>query len=118
MWFRLALKMGRTVDELQSVMSSAEFGEWVAYYSIEPFGERIDDLRTGTVASVVANVNRGKDTKPYMPLDFIPWAKEPVDEAPPPAENIAALFGVNLTEARKSGNKQIIIHRSKSKRPD
>jgi hypothetical protein len=118
MWFRLALKMGRTVDELQRTMTSAEFGEWIAYYSIEPFGERIEDLRAGTVASTVANVNRGKDTRPYAPLDFIPWAKEPVEDKPPPAENIAAIFGVDLTEAKTSGKKQFIVRRAESKRPD
>jgi hypothetical protein len=104
--------MGRTVEELQNAMSSAEFGEWIAFSSIEPFGDNIEDLRTGITASVVANCNRSKDTPPYKPLDFIPWAQEPVVKSgPPPAEAIAALFGVNLTEAKASGKKQFIIHR-------
>lgn len=103
--------MGRTVAELQDAMTAAEFGEWIAFYSIEPFGERIEDLRTGITASVIANVNRAKDTPPYKASDFIPWAQEPVKTGPPPAEAIAALFGVNLTEAKSSGKKQFIIRR-------
>lgn len=112
MWFRLALKLGRTVDELQRSMSSAEFGEWIAYYSIEPFGDRMEDLRAGVVASVVANVNRGKDTPAFAPLDFVPWAQEPAKPAgPPPPEAMAAVFGVNLSEAKASGKKQFVIRR-------
>lgn len=108
LWFRLALKMGRTVAELQDAMSSAEFGEWIAYYSIEPFGERMDDLRAGVVSATIANVNRGKDTQPYKPLDFVPWAQEPEVKAKPSAEAMASLFGVNLTEAKKNGGTFII----------
>jgi hypothetical protein len=97
-------------------MSSAEFGEWKAYYSLEPFGDRIDDIRMGTVASVVANVNRGKDTPPYKPNDFIPWAQEtPEPQAevstPTPAAVAARAFGINLTEIKKSGNKTVVIKR-------
>lgn len=98
-------------------MSSAEFGEWKAYYSLEPFGDRIDDIRMGTVASVVANVNRGKDTQPYKPNDFIPWAQEPeVEEVKAPsAEAVAvSVFGINLAELKKNGTKQIVIRSPKS----
>jgi hypothetical protein len=112
MWFRLALKMGRTVAELQRSMSSAEFGEWVAFYSIEPFGDRIDDLRSGVIASTVANVNRGKDAPIVRPLDLIPWAQVPEPEKAAPApEVVAAVFGVNLTEAKASGKKTFVIKR-------
>jgi hypothetical protein len=103
--------MGRTVEELQNAMSSAEFGEWIAFYSIEPFGDRIEDLRAGVVASVVANVNRKASTPAYKPLDFIAWAQEPIKAGPPTAEAIASLFGVNLAEAKASGKKQFIIRR-------
>jgi hypothetical protein len=98
-------------------MSSAEFGYWKAFYSLEPFGDRIDDIRMGTVASVVANVNRGKDTPAYKPMDFIPWAQEPeveVEGNAPSAEALAvSVFGINLAEIKASGKKQIILHRGK-----
>jgi hypothetical protein len=47
----------------------------MAFYGMEPWGSHYDDLRTGTVASMLANINR--DTKvqrePFGALDFIPW---------------------------------------------
>ena len=101
-------------------MSSAEFGEWKAYYSIEPFGDRIDDIRMGTVASVVANVNRSKDTPPYKPLDFVPWVQEPQAEvsAPSPEAVAVTVFGINLAELKASGKKQLVIRRGKSTGPN
>jgi hypothetical protein len=114
MWFRLAKELGMSVRRCQQEISSAEFGEWIAFYSIEPFGDRYADLRAGVVASTVANVNRGKDTPPFSPLSLIPWAQEPKDDTPPPAEAVAAMFGVNLTEAKASGQKTFVIKRRAS----
>ena len=113
MWFRLALKLGCTVRELQARMSSSEFGEWVAFYSIEPFGDHIEDLRTGTLAALIANVNRAKDTPPYKPTDFIDWGYKPeVKSGPPSAEAMAiTVFGVNLAEAKAKGKRKLVIKR-------
>ena len=55
-----------------SEITSAQFAEWLAYSRVEPWGEDRDDLRTGIVASVIANSNRGKGKKPYKPQDFMP----------------------------------------------
>lgn len=114
-WFRLAKELHSTVADLQLRMSSAEFGEWKAYYSLEPFGDRIADIRMGTLASVIANVNRGKDTPPYKPNDFIPWAQEhevAIEDKAPSAEAIAvSVFGINLAEIKNSGAKSVTIKR-------
>jgi len=116
MWFRLAKELGMSVARCQLEISSAEFGEWIAYQALEPFGDRVADIRMGTIASVIANTNRGKDTPPFKPLDFVPWAAGPKQEsAPPPPEAIAAaVFGINLAELKANGTKQIVIRRSKS----
>lgn len=121
MWFRLALKLGSTVAELQDRMTSAEFGEWIAYYSLEPFGEIHDDIRMGTVASVIANCNRPSNTsKAFAPLDFMPWVKpDEVVKAPESAASraegeAARIFGINLTEIKASGKKQFVIRNPKS----
>ncbi len=55
-------------------MSSREFAEWLALYGMEPFGDARADLRSGIVASVIANVNRDpkKRRRPYKPEDFVP----------------------------------------------
>lgn len=44
----------------------------MAYYAIEPFGERAEWLRNGILASVIANAHRGKNSKTFKPEDFMP----------------------------------------------
>lgn len=53
--------------------------EWYVYYLAEPFGEERDDLRSGIVASVIANSNRDpkRHPKPYEPKDFMPNLGQP-----------------------------------------
>lgn len=118
MWFRLAKELGMSVRRAQAEIDSAEFGEWIAFYSLEPFGDRTADYRAGVVASTIANVNRGKDTPAFGPVDFIPWAQPPKDETPPQPEAVAALFGVNLTEAKASGERKIIIRTRQPRGPN
>lgn len=69
----MALSLGCTIRELQARMDSREFSEWMAYYGIEPWGEDRADLRSGILASITANINRKKNTKPYSPIDFMPY---------------------------------------------
>lgn len=75
--FRLALALGRTVDELSENLGYEEFLEWMEYYSFEPFGEWRADVRSGLVASVIANVNRDptKVPEPYTSEDFMLFNK-------------------------------------------
>lgn len=63
------------VAEMLQRMDSAELSEWMAYYQIEPFGERLADHRAGLVTAAIYNVNRPKNRKAYSPSDFMP--KEP-----------------------------------------
>jgi hypothetical protein len=58
-------------------ITSKQLTEWMAFYQIEPFGEERDDLRSGIVASVIANVNRGKNRKPFKPEEFMPYRERP-----------------------------------------
>lgn len=39
----------------------------MAFYSLEPFGPQAVNLNAGIVASVIANVNKGKDASPFEP---------------------------------------------------
>lgn len=74
-----------TVDELLHRISSRELSEWMAYYRIEPFGQEARWLRTGVIASTIANVNRNekKRSKPFEPSDFIPqFVKQAVTRKP------------------------------------
>ena len=87
-----------TVKEMLSRMDSRELAEWAAYYSVEPFGEERDDLRAGIVASVIANVNRGKSSKAYSPQDFMPYAKKERNEL----DEVMALKSFLLTKTKRN----------------
>ncbi len=67
-----------TRDELLDRMTAEEFYQWYMLEQLEPFGEYGAWLRTGVIASTLANINRGKDTSPFAPLDFMPEAYRPV----------------------------------------
>lgn len=46
--------------------------EWLAYYTVEPFGEYRADLRSAITSCVIANANRGKNKPPFKVADFMP----------------------------------------------
>jgi hypothetical protein len=64
--------MGMPVSELLSRTDSHELTEWMAYEQIDPFGEWRADWRAAMLASVMANIWRGKNTKATTPDDFMP----------------------------------------------
>jgi hypothetical protein len=71
MWHRVAALLGgRTITEWQQAMTHAEFVDWCAFYSLEPWGYEIDNWRTGVQAATVANAAGRK--KPRKPSDFYP----------------------------------------------
>lgn len=75
---RLCLALGCTLAELGERMTSQEFGLWIAYHQIEPFGEVRADLRAGIVASTVANYAgrmRTKEAGAAQPSEFMPFLK-------------------------------------------
>lgn len=62
------------MGQLLAEISSAELTEWQAFYDLEPFGDIRADLRSGIVASTLANV-MGDPKKPTSPKDFMPMLK-------------------------------------------
>jgi hypothetical protein len=66
--------LGRTVEELLDSLSASELAEWSAFYSLEPWGADAAFLRSGIIASLIANVNRDtkKKAEPFTPQDFMP----------------------------------------------
>lgn len=67
-----------TLAELGSRMSSAEFGLWLAFEKLEPFGPRQEELRAGQIAATIANGNRGRGSRePFTAADFFPSLREP-----------------------------------------
>lgn len=79
LWFTIAERLGgRTVEEWQQVMTSAEFTLWRAYHKQFPFGYDIDNFRMGSICSAVVNMApRGKNAKPVKPADFYPSQPKP-----------------------------------------
>ena len=62
--------LGIPVRELQHRVSAAEFAEYLAYFSVEPWpGERAD-INTGILASLLANIHKGSKQKYFEISDF------------------------------------------------
>lgn len=55
-------------------MPASEFFECMQYEQLEPFGGRRGDIQAGTVAAMVVNVNRTKESdKVWTYRDFFKW---------------------------------------------
>lgn len=74
--------MGIPIAELQERVSSREFAEYWAYFQLEPWGAEREDLRSGIVASTIANANRDpkKRARPFTPDQFMPDFDRPLDD--------------------------------------
>jgi hypothetical protein len=85
---RLALALGRSVDELLDSVTYRELTNWAAYYEAEPWGEWRADARTAQITAMLANVNRDpkKQPKPYSVQDFMMFTPK-VEQAAPKASN-------------------------------
>ncbi|WP_224031194.1 phage tail assembly protein T [Paraburkholderia caribensis] len=94
-------------------VSSAEYADWVALFTLEPWGGHIDDLRAGSLMSLIYNLNRSSEVSEACAADFTPWSgwhrSEPRARS---AEEIAAnAFGINLPELKSRGEQQIVLRR-------
>ncbi len=80
--FRLCLALGQLHPEhlLQS-LTSRQFAEWMAFYSLDPFGDQRADLRAGIVAATMNNRWRQKNENPMQPSEFMPF-KEVHEQTP------------------------------------
>jgi len=70
--FKLALRLGYTVNELQRKITSKELSEWMAFDCISPIGDERYDLNAATICTVLFNLNRG-ESLPKRPIDFMPY---------------------------------------------
>lgn len=70
-----------SVSRAQREIGSREFTEWMAFYSVEPFGPERLDLAAGIIAASYYETKRDpkKRSKPFTFKDFIPryaWEDE------------------------------------------
>lgn len=74
---RLALALHATQGELLDRLTSEELTEWMVYDAMEPIGQHRLDYGFGILSALVANVNRKKGGKPFRPIDFMPFLRDP-----------------------------------------
>lgn len=83
------------MDRLLAEIPAPLFDEWMAFYSLDPWGENRADFRIAQLTTRVYNYLRSAEEKPYSPVDFMPY----VDKPPPPSpeelqERLLAKFGL------------------------
>ena len=94
-------------------MSSPEFTEWMAFYSLEPWGNVQDEYQAGIVSATIANVNRKKGSKAYRATDFFPIRGEK-KKAQSQEELKSVLIGlVKSTKGKKRAKKKKRAKRKK-----
>ena len=91
--FQLALRLGRTVNELMSSMSAEEFEYWKAFSVFEPIGVLREDALFANVCKTLADLQ----VKNELTLrDFTVFNRnkaEPEPDIEQVMRNIKALFG-------------------------
>ena len=76
------MSLGCSRRELLGSLTARELAEWMAYEMLEPFGAPAHAFNAGVVASTLGNVNRARDSEPFVPEDFTPQIyRKPKDEA-------------------------------------
>jgi len=90
-------------------MPATELTEWALFYEQHPFGEFRADLRSGIVASTIAQVNGNKNAKPS---DFMPLLKRERERAPSARALEAARVNAAFLKA-SSRLKHRVIRRNK-----
>jgi Protein of unknown function (DUF4035) len=80
--------------------------EWRAYYILDPWGPERADLAAGIITAMIANVNRGKDSKPVSPADVMPKYGQIGDRMPEPEQmkqQLLATFGDKIKRRKRDG---------------
>ena len=81
-----------TVSELLSRISSAELTEWMAFYTLEPFGYEIGMTGHAITASTIYNVNRGSKDKALDVEDFMPRFQKIKEQTTEDQVNMASMI--------------------------
>jgi hypothetical protein len=61
------------VDDMLKRMSSRLMAEWMAYYSLEPFGDQLQDIHLSNITASLANANRKRGSGTVQPKEFRLW---------------------------------------------
>lgn len=70
----LALRLGRTVDELTQTLTASELKMWMAFDALSPIGDCRDDILAAMIASSTLNAQGAQvSVSDMMPM----WSPEP-----------------------------------------
>ena len=95
-----------SVRRAQQEIDSAEFAEWMAFNSIEPFGEERADVRSAMICCLLANINRGKGKKAYKISDFmLDFGRKKTDQQD--WREMKAIFGHAIKAAEACRKKNV-----------
>lgn len=102
--FQLSMAMGRWIDEIEQLPVSMLL-EYMAFYNIEPWGEKRADLRHGYAAAVTYNLQRGRGARPLKAKDFMPDFSGPVRQSPEHIRNVLVMYAKshNANLEKKNG---------------
>jgi hypothetical protein len=82
------------VDEMLAEMTSVQLSEWIAFSRLEPFGFKAELYGNAVTSSVIANVNRKKNSTPFKPEDFMPQERT-TKQSGSFIQNLKQFFGLN-----------------------
>lgn len=75
----LALRMGRTVDELTRTMSASEMTLWMAFDRLSPIGDIRSDIQTAHIVSSLYGAQGGKLSLNDAMLKWSAQDEQPAD---------------------------------------
>ena len=91
--FQLALRLGRTVNELMSSMSAEEFEYWKAFSVFEPIGVLREDALFANVCKTLADLQVKNELTLRNFTVFNRNKAEPEPDIEQTMRNIKAVFG-------------------------
>ncbi|PLR48624.1 phage tail protein [Chimaeribacter arupi] len=87
----LALRLGRTLDELRQTLTVSELRMWIEYDRVSPISDRRGDIQAAQVATAVLN---SQGAKVKMEDVLLQWREpEPAEESDGLEGFFAALVG-------------------------
>lgn len=99
---KLSITLGKWIHEVEQI-PAYELMEYMAMYSIEPFGADRDDIRTAYAAAVTYNINRPRRAKGMKPKEFIPQFRAARAQSPEHIKNVLTMFA-NAQNAKVKTN--------------
>ncbi|MDC9605615.1 phage tail assembly protein T [Xenorhabdus griffiniae] len=72
----LALRLGKTLHELQREMSASELLYWLAYDKVNPIGDRRGDIQAAQIATAVY---QSQGVKVSLPDILLQWGEPEED---------------------------------------